>query len=49
MESALMLSLKKMYKMPEVKILVLDFCQDVICNSQEGNDNDFDAGGLGDL
>ena len=43
-------ALKKKYLEPELEVLIINTSQDVICNSQEtneDNDNDFGAGGLG--
>ena len=51
MKSAFLQGLdKKEYFEPELEILIIGTSQDVICNSQETNedtDNDFGAGGLG--
>lgn len=40
---------KKRYLEPSVEFLIVDSDEDVICFSQEKNDNDFDAGDFGDL
>lgn len=42
--------LKKKYLEPEIEVLIINISQDVICNSQETNeekDNNFGAGDLG--
>lgn len=45
-------ALKKKYLEPELEVLIINTSQDVICNSQEINeekDNNFGAGDLGDF
>ena len=46
----LQMALKKKYLEPELEVLFISTSKDVICNSQEtneDNDNNFGAGGLG--
>lgn len=38
---------KREYLSPEMEISLLGLGKDVLCMSNEANDNDFDAGGLG--
>ena len=53
MKSAFLQGLvKKEYMEPEIEILIINASRDVICNSQEtneDNDNNFGAGDLGDF
>ncbi|MBQ7948475.1 MAG: hypothetical protein IJ284_01800 [Clostridia bacterium] len=37
---------RKEYLFPVVRILTFDCDKDILCLSNESNDNDFDAGGL---
>ena len=40
---------KNKYLAPSVEIYRLDDYKDVLCMSNESNDNEFDAGGLGNF
>ena len=37
------------YEALRINVLFLNADKDVLCMSTEGNDNDYDAGGLGDF
>ena len=49
MESTLEFNKKNEYLAPMVEICLLTFGKDVLCMSTESNDNDYDAGDLGDF
>lgn len=40
---------RKTYALPVVEITYFHAEKDVLCMSSEGNDNDFDAGGMGEF
>ena len=49
MERTMEQDVKNEYLTPQVDLYHLEMGKDVLCMSNEGNDNDFDAGGLGNF
>jgi hypothetical protein len=48
MKSTFDIGMEKEYSIPTVEIVMFSSA-DILCMSTEGNDNDFDAGDLGDF